>query len=211
VFSIRRRRGEGRCAEGWMRRSESMTSPDLPPIDCRAVLVLGGARSGKSRYAQALAEESRTRRLFLATAEAGDDEMADRIARHRSDRGDGWSTREEPLELTTALRAEARADRIVLVDCLTLWIGNLIFAGRAVARETADLAREIGRLAGPVVFVSNEVGSGVVPATALGREFRDWQGRANQEIAAACGAVVLVTAGLPSLLKPAPRPNLRLR
>ena len=187
-----------------------MTSPDSPPIDCRAVLVLGGARSGKSRYAQALAEESRSRRLFLATAEAGDDEMADRIARHRSDRGDGWSTREEPLELTNALRAEATPDRIVLVDCLTFWLGNLMFAGRAVARETADLAREIGRLAGPVVFVSNEVGSGVVPATALGREFRDWQGRVNQEIAAACGAVVLVTAGLPILLKPAPRPILRL-
>jgi adenosylcobinamide kinase/adenosylcobinamide-phosphate guanylyltransferase len=137
--------------------------------------------------------------------------MADRIARHRSDRGDGWSTREEPLELTTALRAEARADRIVLVDCLTLWLGNLIFAGRDVARETADLAREIGRLEGPVVFVSNDVGSGVAPATPLGREFRDWQGRANQEIASACGAVVLMAAGLPIPLKPAPRPKIRLR
>src|SRR5271167_2822855 len=114
-----------------------------PPIECRAVLVLGGARSGKSRYAQALAEESRPRRLFLATAEPGDEEMAARIARHRADRGEGWSTREEPLELTSALRAEARADRIVLVDCLTLWLSNLLFVRRALAQEIADLALEI--------------------------------------------------------------------
>ena len=166
-----------------------MPLPDSPPIECRAVLVLGGARSGKSRYAQALAEESRPRRLFLATAEAGDDEMAARIARHRADRGEGWSTREEPLELTSALRSEARTDQIVLVDCLTLWLSNLMLAGRALAQEIADLAVEIGRLDGPAVFVSNDVGSGVAPATPLGREFRDWQGRANQEIASACGAV----------------------
>ena len=179
-------------------------------IDCRALLVLGGARSGKSRYAQALAEASRPQRLFLATAEAGDGDMADRIARHRAERGEGWATREEPLELAAALRAEARPDRIVLVDCLTLWLSNLMFSGRAPAQEITDLSREIGRLEGPVVFVSNEVGTGVVPPTPIGREFRDWQGRANQEVAAACGAVVLVTAGLPMLLKPAPRPNVRL-
>src|SRR5271168_4573084 len=112
-----------------------MPLPDSPPIECRAVLVLGGARSGKSRYAQALAEESRPERLFLATAEAGDDEMARRIARHRADRGEGWATREEPLELAAALRAAARAERIVLVDCLTLWLSNLMLAGRDPARE----------------------------------------------------------------------------
>jgi adenosylcobinamide kinase/adenosylcobinamide-phosphate guanylyltransferase len=136
--------------------------------------------------------------------------MARRIARHRADRGEGWATREEPLELAAALRAEARAERIVLVDCLTLWLSNLMLAGRDPDREIADLTTEIGRLQGPVVFVSNEVGSGVAPATPLGREFRDWQGRANQEAAAACGAVVLVAAGLPTLLKPTPRPALRL-
>jgi len=182
-----------------------------PPIDCRAVLVLGGARSGKSRYAQGLAEASAPERLFLATAEPGDDEMAARIARHRADRGEGWATREEPLELPAALRAEARPGRIVLIDCITLWLGNLMAARRDLAREIADLVGEIARLEGPVVFVSNEVGSGIVPATPLGREFRDWQGRANQEIAAACDAVVFMAAGLPMLLRPAPRPNLQLR
>ena len=187
-----------------------MTVPESPPIDCRAVLVLGGARSGKSRYSQALAEKSRPRRRFLATAEAGDEEMSARIARHRADRGEGWTTREEPLELKSALRAEARADQIVLVDCLTLWLSNLMFAGRALGPEINDLAGEIDRLEGPAVFVSNDVGSGIAPTTALGREFRDWQGRCNQEIASVCGVVVWVAAGLPVLLKPAPRPNLWL-
>jgi adenosylcobinamide kinase/adenosylcobinamide-phosphate guanylyltransferase len=187
-----------------------MLQTDFPPIPCRSLLVFGGARSGKSRHAQSLAEATASRRLFLATATAGDEEMAARIARHRLDRGEGWATREEPLELTAALRAEATRDQIVLVDCITLWLGNLMFAGRDPAREIADLVAEIGRLEGPVVFVSNEVGAGVVPATPLGREFRDWQGRANQEIAAACDAVIWVAAGLPMLMKPAPRPNLRL-
>lgn len=187
-----------------------MTSPSTNSLDCRAVLVLGGARSGKSRYAQTLAEEACAERLYLATAEAGDDEMAERIARHRADRGAGWTTREEPLELRAALRAEARPGRIVLVDCLTLWLSNILFAGRDLTREIADLATEIGRLEGPAIFVSNEVGLGIAPATPLGREFRDWQGRANQAVAEACGAVVFVAAGLPTLFKPAPPPNLRL-
>jgi adenosylcobinamide kinase/adenosylcobinamide-phosphate guanylyltransferase len=187
-----------------------MKTPSESPLDFRAVLVLGGARSGKSRYAQSLAEDARAQRLYLATAEAGDAEMADRIARHRADRGAGWTTREEPLELRAAVRAEAREGRIMLVDCLTLWLSNLLFAERDLSREIADLADEIGRLEGPAIFVSNEVGLGIAPATPLGREFRDWQGRANQAVAEACGAVVFVAAGLPTLLKPSPRPNLRL-
>ena len=181
-----------------------------PPIPCRTARVLGGARSGKSRYAQALAESTSAHRLFLATAEAGDKEMSARIARHRADRGLGWETREEPLDLVGALRAEARPGRVVLVDCLTLWLSNMMFAERDLAAEVARLAAETLDLPSPVVFVSNEVGHGIAPATALGRTFRDEQGRANQEIAAACGAVVFVTAGLPALIKPAPRPDLRL-
>jgi len=189
-----------------------MTSPDSPPIDCRAVLVLGGARSGKSRYAQALAEGSRPRRLFLATAEAGDDEMADRIARHRSDRGDGWCTREEPLELTTALRAEAAADRIVLVDCLTLWLSNLFWEHRGAApKDVEDAARTaLERIAAAardrqIIVVSNELGCGTVPEPAVTRAFRDTQGLLNQWAADAADEVILTVAGLPLHLKTAPQ------
>lgn len=180
-----------------------------PYIDCRAALILGGARSGKSRYAQTLAEEAPAR-VLIATAEALDDEMAERIRRHRAERAPGWRTREEPLALTQALREEAQAGRIVVVDCLTLWLSNLMLAGRPVEHEIADLTAEIGRLSGPALFVSNEVGLGIAPATPLGREFRDWQGRLNQAVAAVCGAVVALTAGEPRLVKPAPRPALRL-
>jgi adenosylcobinamide kinase/adenosylcobinamide-phosphate guanylyltransferase len=187
-----------------------MSPPAELPIACRSVLILGGARSGKSRYAQSLAESTSSDRLFLATAEAGDDEMAARIARHRADRREGWTTREEPLELVAALRAEARPDRVTLVDCVTLWLSNLIFAGREPTSEVAELTRQIPRLAGPTIFVSNEVGLGIAPATPLGREFRDRQGRANQEIAEVCDAVVFIAAGTPLLLKPAPRPRLKL-
>jgi len=185
-------------------------SPPSFPIACRSVLVLGGARSGKSAYAQSLAESARREKLFLATAEPGDPEMAERIARHRADRGAGWRAQEEPLELTAALRAEARKDRVVLVDCVTLWLSNLMFAERDLDQEISALAKEIGTLNGPVILVSNEVGLGIVPETRLGREFRDWQGRANQQLAGICDAVVFVAAGLPTLIKPASRPELRL-
>lgn len=184
--------------------------PAASLVECRAALVLGGARSGKSRYAQMLAEAAAAERIFLATAAAGDAEMAARIARHRADRGPGWRTLEEPLELAAVLRAEAGEGRVVLVDCVTLWLSNAMFAERDPAAAIADLVAAVADLRGPVVLVSNEVGAGVVPASALGREFRDWQGRANQELARACGAVVGVAAGLPTLLKPAPRPALRL-
>ncbi len=188
-----------------------MVSPASLSIDCRAVLVLGGARSGKSRYAQVLAESASRERLFLATAEPGDREMAERITRHRADRGAGWRTREEPLELVAALRAETRKDRAVLVDCVTLWLSNLMLAGRDLDREISALTKEIVALNGPLILVSNEVGLGIVPETRLGREFRDWQGRANQELAKVCDAVVFVAAGLPTLLKPASRPKLQPR
>jgi adenosylcobinamide kinase/adenosylcobinamide-phosphate guanylyltransferase len=187
-----------------------MVSQARLPIDCRSVLVLGGARSGKSRYAQTLAESASRERLFLATAQAGDPEMAERIARHRAGRGAGWQTREEPLELAAALRAETRKDRVVLVDCVTLWLSNLMLAGRDLDREISALTKEIRTLNGPVILVSNEVGLAIVPETQLGRQFRDWQGRANQELGAVCDAVVFVAAGLPTLLKPATRPKLQL-
>ena len=180
-------------------------------FECRAVLVLGGARSGKSRYARALAEANAPERLYVATASAGDAEMAARIAGHRAERGTGWRTLEEPLEVAAALRAEAREGQTIVVDCVTLWLSNVLLANLDPAEKIADLIETIATLGGPAVFVSNEVGAGVVPATQLGRAFRDWQGRVNQELARNCDAVAWVAAGLPILIKPAPRPILRLR
>jgi adenosylcobinamide kinase / adenosylcobinamide-phosphate guanylyltransferase len=187
-----------------------MEERDRTPPHVRSLLVLGGARSGKSAYAQSIAETCASERLYLATAAAGDEEMAARIARHRADRGQGWMTLEEPLEVASALAAEPRPSRVVVVDCLTLWLSNLMLAGREPATAIAGLARAIGDLAGPVILVSNEVGLGIVPEHRLGREFRDWQGRANREIAHACDAAVFIAAGLPVQLKPAPALNLTL-
>jgi adenosylcobinamide kinase/adenosylcobinamide-phosphate guanylyltransferase len=176
----------------------------------RSALILGGARSGKSAYAQSLAEGYSPERLYLATATPGDDEMAARIARHQADRGHGWTALEEPLEVAAALLKHARAGRVVVVDCLTLWLTNLMLAGRDPGPAVKTLAEAIRVLAGPAILVSNEVGMGIVPDHKLGREFRDWQGRANREIGAACDAVIFVAAGLPLQLKPPTTPSVQL-
>lgn len=143
-------------------------------------------------------------RVYLATATAGDAEMRERIAHHRATRGDGWRTVEEPLALVETLAREAAPDRALLVDCLTLWLSNLMHAGCDVAAEARRLADCLRHTPGPVVLVSNEVGLGLVPDTPLGRDFRDAQGRLNQTIAAAVPAAVFIAAGLPLWLK---RPN----
>jgi adenosylcobinamide kinase / adenosylcobinamide-phosphate guanylyltransferase len=171
----------------------------LPPL----TLVLGGARSGKSRYAEALIEEAAPEALYLATAEALDDEMRERIRHHRARRGQRWATREAPLDLAAALSEEARPERPVLVDCLTLWLSNLLMAGRDVEAAMADLLDTLPRLKGPAVLVANEVGLGIVPDNPLARAFRDHAGRLNQRIAEAAPRVVLVAAGLPLVLKEA--------
>ena len=176
----------------------------------RSLLVLGGARSGKSAYAQRLAEAHGPQRLYLATAAAGDEEMAARIARHQADRGQGWTTLEEPVEIAAALLTHAQPGRVVVVDCLTLWLSNLMLAGRDPGPALTALAVAIGGLAGPAILVSNEVGMGIVPDHKLGREFRDWQGRANRDIGAACDAVIFVAAGFPLQLKPAATPSVQL-
>jgi adenosylcobinamide kinase/adenosylcobinamide-phosphate guanylyltransferase len=168
----------------------------LPPV----TLVLGGARSGKSLYAEQIIGE-RGPGLYLATAEAGDDEMAERIRRHRARRGPGWETLEEPLDLSEAISRSASPDRPILVDCLTLWLSNLLGAERDVDAAIHDLLAILECPNGPVVLVSNEVGFGIVPATPLGRIFRDHAGRLNQAAAAIAGRVVLVAAGLPLILK----------
>ncbi|MGB3447830.1 MAG: bifunctional adenosylcobinamide kinase/adenosylcobinamide-phosphate guanylyltransferase [Xanthobacteraceae bacterium] len=164
-------------------------------------LVLGGARSGKSRFAEQLAGESHFARVYLATATAGDAEMRVRIAHHRMQRGEGWRTVEEPLALVDALTREAGNGRVVLVDCLTLWLSNLMHASHDVEAATKGLAEWLRDTRHPVLLVSNEVGLGLVPETPLGRDFRDAQGRLNQGIAAVVPNVVFVAAGLPLWLK----------
>lgn len=169
-------------------------------------LVLGGARSGKSRYAEALVERSGLDKVYIATGQAGDVEMRMRIDAHKARRGDAWTNVETPLALLDALKAHAREGRMVLVDCLTLWLTNVMLGGLDVEAECEDLLSGIGALAGPVVFVSNEVGLGIVPENALARAFRDHQGRLNQDLAARADAVVFLAAGLPMVLKGAVAP-----
>jgi adenosylcobinamide kinase/adenosylcobinamide-phosphate guanylyltransferase len=164
-------------------------------------LVLGGARSGKSAFAERLIGDSGLARIYLATATAGDDEMKARIAHHRARRGDGWTTVEEPLALVDALTRVATRGHAVLVDCLTLWLSNLMFAQRDSDVEGRRLMRFLDVANCPVVLVSNEVGLGLVPETPLGRDFRDAQGRLNQIVAAAVPDVAFIAAGLPLWLK----------
>lgn len=169
------------------------------------VLVTGGARSGKSAYAQQLAEQLPGPRLYLATAEVRDREMAARVARHQRQRGPGWQTLEEPRELAAALRRSAAGFGVILVDCITLWLTNLFFAS---GEDPDSVLREVERLAAcleccpvPVIMVTNELGQGIVPENPLARRFRDLAGRGNQLLAAACREVYLVCCGLPLKIK----------
>ena len=175
-----------------------MTGSALPAV----TLVLGGARSGKSAHAERLVESQPGPCIYLATAEAGDAEMADRIAHHRARRGSRWTTVEEPLDLVGQLRASTAPDRAVLVDCLTLWLSNLLGAERDPTAARDALVESLPRLTGPVVFVSNEVGLGIHPMNALARRFVDESGRLHQALSEAAQSVVFVAAGLPLTLKP---------
>jgi adenosylcobinamide kinase/adenosylcobinamide-phosphate guanylyltransferase len=174
------------------------------------ILVLGGQRSGKSRYAENLVASSLRLPVYLATATAGDPEMHERIEAHRARRGREWRTVEEPLDISGQLLALADPGRAVLVECLTLWLANLLEARREPAEETDRLVEALRRADGPAVIVSNEVGAGIVPENALARRYADALGVLNQRIAAAVGRVVLVAAGIPVLLKPANRPEVTL-
>jgi adenosyl cobinamide kinase/adenosyl cobinamide phosphate guanylyltransferase len=162
-------------------------------------LVLGGARSGKSRYAESLIAVLPQPWAYVATAEAGDHEMAVRIRTHRARRGPSWRTIEAPRDLTAAFAACERMP--VLVDCLTLWLSNLMLADADVNAEVGRLEEALAATVAPVVLVANEVGAGIVPDHALGRKFRDLQGLLNQRIAARADRVVLMVAGLPLALK----------
>lgn len=168
-------------------------------------VILGGARSGKSRLAEQVAMASGLRRVYVATAVVaeGDDDMRARIARHQADRGAGWTTVEEALDVARVVDDEAGPDTIVVVDCLTLWLTNVLYGERPVDPETAtaELCDALRRAQGPVVVVSNEVGFGVHPPTEAGRRFRDEQGRLNQRVAAIADHVRLVVAGIPVVVR----------
>jgi adenosylcobinamide kinase / adenosylcobinamide-phosphate guanylyltransferase len=164
-------------------------------------LILGGARSGKSRHAESLITASAPPPwVYVATAQALDAEMTERIAHHCARRGTGWQTIEAPHDLAGALSA-APPGAALLVDCLTLWLTNRMLAEADIDADTAALEAALARRHAPTVLVSNEVGSGVVPDNALARRFADLQGRLNQRIAGSADRVVLVVAGLPLTLK----------
>ncbi|MGH6815469.1 MAG: bifunctional adenosylcobinamide kinase/adenosylcobinamide-phosphate guanylyltransferase [Hyphomicrobiaceae bacterium] len=174
-----------------------MTADSLP----RLTLILGGARSGKSVHAERLIASARPAPwIYIATAQAFDDEMRTRIAHHKARRGTGWHTHEAPLALAETLRRQPPGAAI-LVDCLTLWLGNTLLAQRDIDAAAADLCAALAAVSGPCVLVSNEVGLGIVPETALAREFRDRAGRLHQALAAEADRVLLMVAGLPMTVK----------
>ena len=167
-------------------------------------LVLGGARSGKSAYAERRAAETGLDKVYVATSEAYDEEMRERIARHKAMRAEaGWHTIEEPLALAETLAGERGGDRVILLDCLTLWVTNLMMADRDVEVAASDLVDALSATTGqgPLFLVSNEVGLGIVPDNAMARAFRDHAGRLHQRLAAIAEEVVFVAAGLPMTLK----------
>jgi adenosyl cobinamide kinase/adenosyl cobinamide phosphate guanylyltransferase len=180
-----------------------MRAPSQLPVSTVAwplvTLVLGGARSGKSRHAEHLLTREDPPWTYIATARAFDGEMRDRIAEHRARRGAGWQTIEAPADLPMALGQAGRTP--VLIDCLTLWLNNLILDGLDVEAATVALTNSLRQRDAPTILVSNEVGLGIVPATPLGRSFRDAAGRLNQRIAADAGSVVFMIAGLPLTVK----------
>jgi adenosylcobinamide kinase/adenosylcobinamide-phosphate guanylyltransferase len=171
----------------------------MPERPARLTLVLGGARSGKSRHAESIVTALPGPWVYIATAQAFDDEMRDRIAAHRARRASGWNTVEAPVDLAGALATAA--GHPVLVDCLTLWLTNLLLDGHDLAAGTAALDTALDARDAPTVLVANEVGLGIVPANALGREFRDQAGVLNQRMAARADSVLFLVAGLPMRVK----------
>ncbi|VAW10049.1 Adenosylcobinamide kinase / Adenosylcobinamide-phosphate guanylyltransferase [hydrothermal vent metagenome] len=172
----------------------------------RPWLIIGGARSGKSALGERLAVASGLSLHYVATALPGDEEMAARIAAHRARRGAGWTTHGAATGICGTLDNHGGAGTVMVIDCLTLWLSNLMEAGCDLETETGMLVEALGRAQGVVILISGEVGGGIVPGNALGRAFRDAHGLLNQRIALAADTVVLVTAGLPQVLKSNGRP-----
>jgi len=168
----------------------------------KVTLILGGARSGKSRYAEELALSRGLSPVYVATAQALDDEISSRIAQHKARRlGRGWREIEAPLDLSDAIRTEATARQVLLVDCLTLWLTNLMVAGRDITAESGMLLECLAKAEGEIILVSNEVGLGIVPENAMARTFRDHAGHLHQDIATEANTVLLIVAGLPVVIK----------
>mgnify|MGYP003681939294 CR=1 FL=1 len=169
------------------------------------MLVLGGAKSGKSSYALDICNRSGKKRIFLATAQAEDREMKERILRHQAERGPEWLAIEEPVEIAAVIREMDRKDTIILVDCLTMWLNNLFMKHKKdrkeIDRSMETLVNPLPDIHGAIILVSNEVGTGIVPANPLSRRYRDYAGLLNQQVAAAANKVVAVFAGIPMALK----------
>ena len=163
-------------------------------------LIVGAAASGKSTFAERLVKHAGRPSVYIATAQTLDDEMRDKVRKHREQRGPGWRTVEEPLDVTSTLMG-VKAGEVVLFDCATLWLTNHMLADHDLVAEEAHLLATLTTCAAPVVVVANEVGAGIVPENALARRFREAQGRFNQKIASASGLVVTTIAGLPLVLK----------
>ncbi|HJX34735.1 MAG TPA: bifunctional adenosylcobinamide kinase/adenosylcobinamide-phosphate guanylyltransferase [Desulfatiglandales bacterium] len=170
-----------------------------------AILILGGAKSGKSTLALRLFDGPGLEHIFIATAEALDAEMKDRIKRHQVERGEKWTTVEEPLDIVARITELDRDDMVILIDCLTLWLNNLFMRHahnhEEIYRQIDELAVELSNLKGIVILVSNEIGMGIVPENKLARDFRDAAEYMNQRIAAVAGKAVIVFAGMPVILK----------
>lgn len=162
-------------------------------------MILGGAASGKSSFAESLCFQTKKPRVYIATAQAFDEEMHTKICAHRAERGSEWTTIEAPLDVAAVM--DRTADEIILLDCATLWLSNVMLAERPIDTSTADLCTAICQCPAQIIIVSNEVGHGIVPDNALARQFRNAQGRLNQMLAADADLVVQVIAGLPQVLK----------
>ncbi len=172
-------------------------------------LILGGTKSGKSAHALMMGERLISKEagnpgsgLFIATAQAGDAEMKERIRRHRAERGRQWQTVEEPVDITGVLQEQSDSYRVIVIDCLTLWVSNLMYqAPGDVEDYCAELCRILPRVRTPVIMVSNEVGLGIVPTSTDARKFRDYAGKLHQDIAGVCTTVIFTVAGIPMLVK----------
>jgi adenosylcobinamide kinase/adenosylcobinamide-phosphate guanylyltransferase len=196
--------GSARRVDGCVPCALWSSGPDLNAEVATHLLtfVLGGARSGKSRYAEGLIAAAPPPWIYIATAGAHDAEMAERIAQHRARRSNNWQTLEAPNDLAETLASAPKGP--ILLDCLTLWLSNRMLAGADIDAEFDRLEQALARRAGPIALVANEVGFGIVPDNALARRFRDLQGSLNQRVAATADRVILMVAGLPLIVKGPP-------